>query len=281
MKDIAHDEMAQLLSREGNETGHFDTSIELLKRESIDLRCQLEETNGDTQFSSSESVERVVLQLRATREFLVESEDLELTYYYSAKFRFTKYELANIGFNDLFRNSLYDEESGIRDHNVIGLTPSSTVGKNIAYNADFLKVLLKQKIEGYLVENEGLLAKSYDNEKVTPKYFRLRSDTDFDLCFEGVLRGSIGDDRNGQLSLYETNDECPVFVCRRVLPSGTIETHVCHTTDEIIEFFGFTKHAKELYEKCDYRHTRKVSEAGLYYEEKTANEEGRRKYPVV
>lgn len=281
MKDIAHAEMVRLLSREGNETGHIETSIELLKRENVDLRCQLEDDDGADHLSNSGSVEMGVLQLTATRECLVVSEDVVLTYYYSAKFRFNKHELANISFNDLYRNSLYDEVCGFRDHNVIGLSPSSTVGQNIAHNADILKTLLKQKTEGYLAENEGLLVDYCDDEKTSSRYYRLRSDTDFDLCFEGSFIASVHTERDGKLSLYETNDECPVFVCQRILPSGTIETHVCHTTDEIIEFFGFTKHAKELYERCDYRHTRKVSEAGLYYEEKTENEEGKRKYPVV
>lgn len=281
MSNTSLNEIGKLLNYEGIGDGKIETSIEPLAVEEVVLRCQLNGTQSRFLEMTESKVEVETLHIRAALECDVDADHLSLSYFYSAKFRYNKEEINKVGFGDLYLNSLKEEEYGLLNYDErLKFSPGSSEEKLITNVTEFLKTSLKDKVEGYLVENAGLLPDRGEKAKAKPEYFKLRSDTDFDLYFEGFLVAEVRDEDRGQLSLYETNDDVPGFVGQKVLADGVVRTLVCHTTDEIIEFFGFTNHAKKLYELAGFRFSRKVSEDGLYHEDKMKNEEGRLKYPI-
>lgn len=281
MATMAHKEIVKLLSREGLGASEIKTSIEPLKGEEVVLRCQLHSEPSRFLETVDGSIEVGMLSINATMMCGIEGDNLLLSFFYSAKFRYNKEEINKVGFSNLFLNSLEDEEYGLLNFDEhLRFSPGSPEDKLIANYTDFMKSSLETKVEGYLVENAGLQPYRDERKKAKPDYFKLRSDTDFDLYFEGFLVAEVRDEDRGQLSLYKTNDELPGLICQKVLSDGVVQTHVCHSTDEVIEFFGFTNLAKKLYKSAGYRYSRKVSEDGLYYEDKMKNEEGWLKYTV-
>lgn len=274
MKNITAREILSLVECHDAKIGGYEAEV-VQKSTRKSAFVQVDRNNDEVG-----EVDVETLKLCSKISYQNPSKDFVVTFCYEAELSFAMDEIAKLNFNHFCTSSIYNEKCELEGYHIVDYYRSDSIEGCIKKHASILKEIMKAKVREYLSDNGMYFYDEHPTAEKNCTYYSLRSDTDFDLCFTGRLVGEVGSKNSGHLRLYETNDEIPVFVCRRVIANGPIETMYCDTSDQVIDFFGFGKLAKKLYQAVGFRHIRKVSRSVLDDKFGLKKVNGQMKYPI-